>query len=137
MGIILLDAHDERRPSMAHRQRTVTVLFLAVTLAVGLLATAPAGASNGGLSIRDARKAALVKVQKLQRKLRETGATGSNVPGCWRETRRSVGCLGMVLGSDELVRWRCAVPMTVRRPRAATASSRRVAVTFTDTMCSF
>ena len=122
---------------MAHPPRMFTVLFLAATLALGLLAAAPAGAAEGGLSISDARKAALVKVKRLERKLRDTGAKTSGVPGCWRETRRSVGCLGMVRGADEFVRWRCAVPMTVRKPRGASVSSRRVAVEFTDTMCSF
>ena len=122
---------------MAHHQRTLTVLFLAVTMTLGTLATGAAAASEGELSIRDARKAALVKVKKLQQKLTDTGAKTSGVPGCWRETRRSVGCLGMVRGADEFVRWRCAVPMTVRRPRAASASSRRIAVEFNDTMCSF
>lgn len=122
---------------MAHPQRIVTVMFLTASLALGMLVPASAGAQTAALSIKDARAAALVKVKKLQSKLRETGATGSAVPGCWRETRRSVGCLGMVRGADELVRWRCAVPMTVRKPRGATASSRRIAVEFTDTMCSF
>jgi hypothetical protein len=111
------------------------VVYFALSLA--LLAASPAGAADGDLSIRDARKAAVIKVKKLERKLRETGATGSRVPGCWRETRRKVGCLGIVRGADEFVRWRCAVPMTVRKPATASASSRRVAVSFTDTMCAF
>jgi hypothetical protein len=115
-----------------------TVIFLAV---IALVASIPAtaGAGTGGLSITDAKKAAVAKVQRLQRKLLDTGAESSDVPGCWRKTRRSVGCLGMVRGADELVRWRCAVPMTVRKRSVATASSKRarIAVEFTDTMCSF
>jgi hypothetical protein len=114
------------------------VIFLAV---MALVASVPAtaGAGTRGLSIADAKKAAVAKVQRLQRKLLDTGAKSSAVPGCWRETRRSVGCLGMVRGEDELVRWRCAVPMTVRKRGSASASShhRRIAVEFTDTMCSF
>jgi hypothetical protein len=111
--------------------------LLAVILALGLVAAQPAAAADGGLSLRDARKAAVKKVKKLERKLRDTGSKSSGVPGCWRETRRAVGCLGMVAGADELVRWRCAVPMTVRRPATASASSRKLAVEFTDTMCAF
>jgi hypothetical protein len=122
---------------MAHPKRIVSLLVLAVILATGLLAPTHATASGGSLTMKEARKAALVKVRKLQLKLQDTGATDSKVPGCWRETRRSVGCLGMVQGADDLVRWRCAVPMTVRKPRGATTSSRRVAVEFTDTMCAF
>jgi hypothetical protein len=122
--------------AMAHH-RTFTVLLLAVIMTLGTLTTGAAGAAEGQLSIRDARAAALVKVKKLQAKLTDTGAKTSGVPGCWRETRRSVGCLGMVRGADEFVRWRCAVPMVIRRPRTASASSRRIAVEFTDTMCSF
>jgi hypothetical protein len=121
---------------MAHHHRTLTVLFLAVTMSFGVIAGS-ATASTGQLSIRDARQAALGKVKRLELKLRDTGARTSGVPGCWRETRRTVGCLGMVRGADALVRWRCAVPMTVRRPRTASVSSRRIAVEFTDTMCSF
>ena len=116
---------------MARSHRRVVVLVLLLALAV--VPTAHAG----GLSIRDARTAAVAKVKKLERKLRDTGAKSSSVPGCWRESRRAVGCLGMVRGADELVRWRCAVPMTVRRKRTASTSSRRVRVEFTDTMCAF
>jgi hypothetical protein len=123
---------------MGPHQRTPVLLLLALTLAAGLLATAPAGASNGGLSIREARKAAVRKVERLQAKLVDTGARSSSVPGCWREGARRVACLGMVKGRDDLVRWRCAVPMTVRRPAITTASTRpRLAVDFTDTLCSF
>ena len=125
---------------MAHSHRTVVLLALSVTLAIGLLATAPAGASDGALSLSDAKRVAVTKVKKLERKLRDTGAKSSGVPGCWRETKRAVSCLGMVRGADEFVRWRCAVPMTIRkRSAAAVASSggRRIAVEFTDTMCSF
>ena len=118
---------------MAHPHHRVIYVALSLTL----LTAAPAGAAKGDLSIRDARKAAVVKVKKLEQKLRDTGSTGSSVPGCWRETRRSVGCLGIVRGADELVRWRCAVPMTVRKRATASASSRLVAVRFTDTLCAF
>ena len=119
---------------MAHHRRSLTVISLALAMTFAIPASAPA---SEPLSIKDARKAALAKVKKLELKLRDTGAKTSGVPGCWRETKRAVGCLGMVRGADEFVRWRCAVPMTVRKPRGATASSRRVAVEFTDTMCSF
>ena len=120
---------------MAHSQRTIPVI-----LALGLLAPTSAGAAEKPLSVGDARQAAVVKVKRLQQELEDTGATGSCVPGCWRETRRRVGCLGIVRGADELVRWRCAVPMTVRKRSAAAVSSSggpRVAVEFTDTMCAF
>ena len=120
----------------SHR-RVIHLLAVCAALACTLASAAPAGAANGGVSIREARKAALVKVHRLERKLRDTGATGSRVPGCWRETRRAVGCLGIVRGRDEFVRWRCAVPMTIRRRSAGTASASRLAVRFTDTMCAF
>jgi hypothetical protein len=124
---------------MAHPQRTVVLLALSLSLAFGFLAAVPIVASASGLSIGDARQAAVVKVKKLQRKLRDTGAKDSSVPGCWRESKRAVGCLGMVRGADELVRWRCAVPLTVRRRSSASVASGlpRLAVEFTDTMCSF
>jgi len=119
---------------MPHRR-----LPLALTLLVTLIVAPAAAADEDGLSIRDAKKAAVSKVRRLEQKLADTGAQDSGVPGCWRETRRRIGCLGMVRGADELVRWRCAVPMTVKKRRAASASSnhRRIAVQFTDTMCSF
>jgi hypothetical protein len=111
----------------------------ALAVALGLLGPPPASAGEEDLSIQDARRVAVAKVKKLEHKLRDTGATGSGVPGCWRETRRRVGCLGMVRGADALVRWRCAVPMTVRKrsEAAAAATGRRLAVEFTDTMCAF
>ena len=46
---------------MAPHQRTLTVLFLAVTMTSGLL-VGPADASKGQLSIRDAHDAAVAKV---------------------------------------------------------------------------
>jgi hypothetical protein len=112
----------------------------ALAVALGLLGAPPASAGEDDLSIQDARRVATVKVKRLEDKLRDTGATGSGVPGCWRESKRRVGCLGMVRGADAFVRWRCAVPMTVRkRSEAAVAASggRRLAVEFTDTMCAF
>jgi hypothetical protein len=117
---------------MARSRRRVVVLSLAAFL--GVVSTAQAAE---GLSMREARQAALLKVEKLERKLRDTGARTSGVPGCWREGRRAVGCLGMVRGADELVKWRCAVPMTVRKRATASASSHRIRVEFTDTMCAF
>ena len=122
---------------MPHTPRNLVAIAVALGL---LLGAPPASADEDALSIQDARRVAVLKVKRLEDKLRETGATGSSVPGCWRETKRRVGCLGMVRGADELVRWRCAVPMTVRRrSEAAVAASggRRVAVEFTDTMCAF
>ena len=110
--------------------------LLAAILVLGLLAAPPVSASDE-LSLRDARKAAVKTVKRLERKLRDTGAKSSAVPVCWRKSKHAVGCLGIVRGADELVRWRCAVPMTVRRPATATASSRKLAVEFVDTMCSF
>src|SRR6185503_20173393 len=101
---------------------------LALSLAFGSLANA---STDGRLSMHDAKKAAHVKVKRLERKLRDTGSEDSTVPGCWRETKRRVDCLGIVTGADELVRWRCAVPMAIRKRPAASASSHRVAVEFT------
>ena len=120
---------------MAHHQRSTVLIVLLATLAFVLVASVPANAS--GLRMSDARKAAVMKVKRLQAKLVDTGAKSSGVPGCWRKTARKVGCLGIVSGADELVRWRCAVPMTIRKPAGASASRHRVAVKFTDPMCSF
>ena len=120
---------------MAHHQRSTVLIVLLGTLAFVLVASVQADAA--GLRMSDARKAAVVKVKRLQAKLEDTGAKSSGVPGCWRKSARKVGCLGMVSGADDMVRWRCAVPMTIRKPAGASASSHRTSVTFTDTMCSF
>jgi hypothetical protein len=118
-----------------HQRRALSLL--ALTLAFGLLATPSAEASTA-LTIRAAKHAAVAKVRRLERKLSTTGADSSGVPGCWRQTSRKVGCLGFVRGKDDLVRWRCAVPMTVRRRLVGTASLlRHLSVEFTDTLCSF
>jgi hypothetical protein len=122
---------------MVHRQRKVTLSIVAVTMAFGALVPASADA-RAGLTIRAAKHAAVVKVKRLERKLASQGAQTSTVPGCWRKSSLSVGCLGIVRGTDEFVRWRCAVPMTIRRRMVGTASTlRRLAVDFTDTMCAF
>jgi len=121
---------------MVKPHRSVALLALALAL---IMTCSVANAAGSKLSLRDAKQAAVAKVRRLERKLVDTGARSSGVPGCWRKTRRAFGCLGMVRGEDELVRWRCAVPMTVRRRSAASASSKhgRIAVEFTDTMCAF
>ena len=98
-------------------------------------AVAPVGATASPLSLSEARSVAVVKMKRMERKLRSEGAKASSVRGCWRE-RRAVGCLGLVSGKDSFVRWRCAVPMTIRKRRTASAS-RRIAVKYTDPMCSF
>ena len=112
-----------------HGRKIVALLTLA-----GALALPPAATAD--LSLRDARQVAAARMQKMERELKDEGARDSGVRGCWRE-RRAIGCLGMVSGKDSLLRWRCAVPMTLRKRPAASASSRRVAVRFTDPMCSF
>jgi hypothetical protein len=108
-------------------------LLLAVVIAA--LAVVPVTASAGSLSLSKARSVASVKMKKMERKLRSEGANASSVRGCWRE-KRAVGCLGLVSGEDSFLRWKCAVPMTIRK-RATASASRRVAVKFTDPMCSF
>lgn len=120
---------------MAHHGRKLIVLSLVVALALTALAAAPAGASAAGLSLSDARQVAVTKMEGMERKLRSEGAKDSSVRGCWRESG-GIGCLGLVSGKDSFLRWRCAVPMTIRKRPGATAS-RRVAVRFTDPMCSF
>jgi hypothetical protein len=120
---------------MAHHGRKVIVVALLVALAFTALATAPAGASATGLSLSHAREVAVTKMKGMERKLRGEGAKDSSVRGCWRE-KGGIGCLGLVSGKDSFLRWRCAVPMTIRK-RAAASAARRVAVRFTDPMCSF
>lgn len=120
---------------MAHHGRKLVVLSLVGALALTALAAAPAGASAAGLSLSDARKVATTKMEGMERKLRSEGAKDSSVRGCWRE-ERGIGCLGLVSGKDSFLRWRCAVPMTIRK-RPGASASRRVAVRFTDPMCSF
>ena len=117
-----------------HGRRTTT-LALVVALALTALAAAPTGASAADLTLRQAREVAITKMKKMQRDLKSEGAVSSSVRGCWREDR-GIGCLGLVSGKDSFLRWRCAVPMTLRK-RAAASASRRVAVKFTDPMCSF
>ena len=73
-----------------------TVICLAV---IALLACMPAtaGAGTGGLSIADAKKAAVTKVKKLQRKLLDTGEAGENVGLLLRGTKREDVERGMVV----------------------------------------
>jgi hypothetical protein len=120
---------------VALHRRSATLLALVVALALSALAGAPAGASAADLTLRDAREVAATKMKKMQRDLKSEGAKSSSVRGCWREAG-GIGCLGLVSGQDSFLRWKCAVPMTVRK-RAAASASRRVAVKFTDPMCSF
>ena len=115
--------------------RRPALLALVVALALTALATAPAGASAADLTLRHAKELAATKMKKMQRDLESEGAKSSSVRGCWRENR-GIGCLGLVSGKDSFLRWRCAVPMTIRK-RSAASASRRVAVKFTDPMCSF
>jgi len=114
----------------AHHGRKATVLLVAIALA------APAGATAAPLSISHARSVAVTKMKKMERKLKGEGAKDSRVRGCWREGGK-VGCLGMVSGKDDFLRWRCAVPMTIRKRATASAARHKVAVKFTDPMCSF
>jgi hypothetical protein len=115
--------------------RRAPILALVVAFALTALAAAPAGASAADLSLRDAREVAVTKMKRMQRDLKSEGAKSSSVRGCWRENG-GIGCLGLVSGRDSFLRWRCAVPMTLRK-RPAASASRRVAVKFTDPMCSF
>jgi hypothetical protein len=117
-----------------HHGRKVTLLTLVVALAMTALATAPAGAS-ASLSLTHAKSVAVTKMKNMERKLKGEGAKDSGVRGCWRESG-AIGCLGMVSGKDSFLRWTCAVPMTIRK-RATASAARRVAVKFTDPMCSF
>lgn len=121
---------------MAHPTRRASALILALALALTALAATPTVASTARLSLDDARQVALKRMQRMERRLEDEGARSSSVRGCWREKRRAVGCLGMVSGRDSDLRWRCAVPMTLRK-RVSASASRRVAVRFTDPMCSF
>jgi hypothetical protein len=114
----------------AHHGRKASVLLVAIALVV------PAGASASPLSISHARKVAVTKMKNMERKLKGEGAKDSSVRGCWREGGK-VGCLGMVRGKDDFLRWQCAVPMTIRKRPTASAAQARVAVKFTDPMCSF
>lgn len=121
---------------MARRRRTVIGLTLIVVFALTVLAAGPTGASAKPLTLRDAKQVALTKVKKMQRKLKAEGARSANVRGCWREGPQAVGCLGLVSGVDDFLRWRCALPMTIRKRPAATAAQ-RLAVKYTPPMCSF
>ena len=107
----------------------ITLLVVAVALAL------PAGASASDLTLGHAKRVAATKMKNMERQLKGEGAQDSGVRGCWREGG-AIGCLGMVSGRDSFLRWRCAVPMTIRK-RATASASRRVAVKFTDPMCSF
>jgi hypothetical protein len=115
----------------AHHGRRAA--FLLVT---ACLAAAPSTAS-ARLSLDDARQIALTKVERMEHKLKSEGAKDSSVPGCWRDSASAVSCLGMVSGKDSFLRWKCAVPMKIRQRKSASASRHRVAVKFTDPMCSF
>ena len=122
---------------MAHPARRFILLVLALALALTAMAAAPTVASTGRISLDDAHHVAVKRMKKMERKLWSEGARASGVRGCWREKRRAVGCLGMVSGRDSGLRWRCAVPMTIRKRPAATTAKRRIAVKYTDPMCSF
>ena len=111
----------------AHHGRFATLLIVIACLA------APSAAS-ARLSLDDARAIATVKVERMEKKLKSEGAKDSSVPGCWRESRTTVSCLGMVSGKDSFLRWKCAVPMKIRQRKTASASRHRVAVKFTDPM---
>jgi hypothetical protein len=111
--------------------RNVIVLLVAIALVVPTSASA-----SSPLSISHARKVAVTKMKNMERKLKGEGAKDSSVRGCWREGGK-IGCLGMVSGKDDFLRWRCAVPMTIRKRPTASAARARVAVKFTDPMCSF
>jgi hypothetical protein len=120
---------------MGAETRTMRLpIVLALVLATTLLAL-PATASAGSLTLGHARTVAVLKMKGMEKDLKTEGAKDSSVRGCWRE-KRGIGCLGIVSGRDSFLRWRCAVPMTIRK-RAAASASRRVAVKFTDPMCSF
>jgi hypothetical protein len=112
-----------------HGRNIITLLALVAALAL------PASASATDLSLSHAKRVAATKMEKMKRELKGEGATTSGVRGCWRENG-AIGCLGMVSGKDSFLRWRCAVPMTIRK-RATASASQRVAVKFTDPMCSF
>ena len=114
---------------VTHGRNLITLLFLAAALVL------PAGASASDLTLSHAKRVAAVKMKNMERDLKAEGAKTSGVRGCWRENG-AIGCLGMVTGQDSFLRWRCAVPMTLRK-RATASASRRVAVKFTDPMCSF
>lgn len=122
---------------MVKHGRTATRLMLVVALAVTALAAAPTGASAKPLKLREAKQVALTKVKNMQRKLEGEGANTSSVRGCWRERGKKVGCLGLVSGKDDFLRWRCAVPMTIRKRTSASASQKKLAVKYTPPMCSF
>ena len=110
-------------------------LPIALSLLVVAFAATPTAASAGSLTLTHARTVAVIKMKDMERELKGEGAKDSSVRGCWRE-KNGVGCLGIVSGKDSFLRWRCAVPMTLRK-RATASASRRVAVKFTDPMCSF
>ena len=116
---------------VTHHGRNMITLLLA-TAALAL----PAGASASDLTLTHAKRVAAVKMKGMERDLKAEGAHDSGVRGCWRENG-AIGCLGMVSGKDSFLRWRCAVPMTIRKRATASASRHRVAVKFTDPMCSF
>ena len=110
-------------------------LPIVLVLLVVAFAALASPASADSLSLTHARTVAVTKMKNMEQKLKGEGAQDSSVRGCWRE-KRGVGCLGLVSGKDSFLRWRCAVPMTIRK-RATASASRRVAVKFTDPMCSF
>jgi len=118
--------------------RKPTVLLAISAFALSAFAAQPAAASAAPLSLDHARSVAVKKMERMERKLKGEGAQDSSVRGCWREGGK-VGCLGMVSGKDSFLRWNCAVPMTIRRRSTASAARNhaRVAVKFTDPMCSF
>ena len=114
---------------ITHGRNLITLLTVTAALAL------PAGASASDLTLSHAKRVAATKMKNMERELKGEGAHTSGVRGCWRENG-AIGCLGMVSGKDSFLRWRCAVPMTIRK-RATASASRRVAVKFTDPMCSF
>lgn len=124
-----------RRAGGAETTRMRVPTILVVVLALAVLGTVAGTASAETLSLTEAHTVAVTKMRGMERELKTEGAQDSSVRGCWRE-RRGVGCLGLVSGKDSLLRWRCAVPMTIRK-RATASAARRVAVKFTAPMCSF
>lgn len=124
---------------MAHHGRKAQILSLVLSIALGATAVAPGvvSAKPKQLTIDHAKHVAVNKMKHMERQLKGQGALDSSVRGCWREDS-AIGCLGLVSGRDDFLRWQCAVPMTIKkRPAASAASKKRVAVKFTDPMCSF
>jgi hypothetical protein len=123
---------------MAHHGRKAHILSLVLSIALGAAVMVPAGAlaQVKSLSLGHAKHVAVHKMKHMERQLKGQGAQDSSVRGCWHEDS-GIGCLGLVSGKDDFVRWQCAVPMTIRKRATASSAARRVAVKFTDPMCSF